>query len=61
MKTIKSWVIEETLYELYQAASGDYCVTVSKYAQGEESYNLGSLENALKFILSHYECEDEEE
>jgi hypothetical protein len=39
-------------FELYRAASGDYCVTVSKYAEPAESYNLGTLENAYKFILS---------
>ena len=42
-------------YEIYVAASGDYCVTVSRYAEEPVSYNLGSKEEALSFILSDYE------
>lgn len=57
----KFYCINETEYELYQAASGDWCVTVSCYGSEDESYNLGSKEEALAFILSEYECEAEEE
>lgn len=39
-------------FELYQAASGDWCVTVTTYNK-HESYNLGSREQALEFILSY--------
>ena len=45
-------------YTLYQAASGDYCVTVETY-ENKESYNLGSRENALEFILADHMTEDE--
>lgn len=51
-----TYLIEGIEYELYQAASGDYCVKVSKYGCEDESYNLGSREKALEFILSDFEC-----
>lgn len=44
-------------YELYQAASGDYCVSVSRYGMEREDYNLGSKEEALAFILEDYKVE----
>ena len=47
-------------YELYVAASGDYCVTVGKYGEEPVSYNLGSRESALAFILSNYEVKEDE-
>lgn len=59
METIKTYTIQETEYELYQAASGDYCVSVSKYGQERDDYNLGSLEEAYAFILSSYEIKGE--
>ena len=57
MEAIKTYNIEGTEYELYRAASGDYCVTVIKYGEENADYNLGSLEKALEFILSDYEVE----
>lgn len=62
MKTINVWQIEGKEYELYQAASGDYCVSViSEYNQEQNDYNIGSLEDAYEFILSDYAVEFEEE
>ena len=57
----KYFFIEGTEYELYQAASGDWCVSVSRYAQDREDYNIGSREEALEFILSDFECREEDE
>lgn len=45
-------------FELYQAPSGDYCVSVEQYGKEREDYNLGSLEKAYKFILSYAEVSD---
>ena len=42
-------------YELYQAASGDFCVSVFERDQERKDYNIGSREAALDFILSEYE------
>lgn len=39
-------------YELYQAASGDFCVSVSRYGEDRDDYNCGSRESALEFILA---------
>lgn len=44
-------------YELYQAASGDYCVSVYRYGKEPENYNIGSKEEALAFILEDYKVE----
>lgn len=55
------FVIEGTEYELYQAASGDWCVSVSEYAKERQDYNLGSLEEAYNFILRDYEVSESEE
>ena len=52
----KTYIINNTEYEVYQAASGDWCVSVD-YRNGERAdYNLGSREKALEFILADYEC-----
>ena len=48
-------------FELYQAASKDWCVTVSIPFTGHDSYNLGSKEKALEFILSYAEVHDDED
>lgn len=60
MEPIKVYSIESTQYELYQAASGDYCVSVERYGEEAEHYNLGSKEDALEFILADYEVEPED-
>lgn len=52
-----TWSIEGVEYELYQAASGDWCVSVSRYGKEREDYNIGSREKALEFILSEFQCE----
>ena len=57
----KLFIIEGTEYELYRAASGDWCVSVSEYGKERQDYNLGSLEEAYKFILRDYEVFEEEE
>lgn len=47
--------------ELYQAASGDWCVSLEDFAgnRGREDFNLGTREAALEFILdSASEVED---
>lgn len=49
--------IGQNVYEVYVAASGDYCVSVYKYGNDREDYNLGSKEDALAFILSEYVSE----
>lgn len=54
----KIFVINGTGYELYQAASGDWCVTVDD-GSPRRHYNLGSMEDALAFILEDYEVETE--
>lgn len=48
-------------YTLYQAASGDYCVTVESFDKEAESFNLGSREKALEFILSEYLVTDQDD
>lgn len=53
MEKIRTYVIGETEYELYRAASGDYCVTVMKYGEENEDYNLGTLSMAYAFILAY--------
>lgn len=55
----KTYRIGEKDYELYQAASGDWCVTVSEFGKDDESYNLGAYEKALEFILSDSELPSE--
>ena len=52
----RNYVIEGTEYDLYQAASGDWCVSVDSREGEREDYNLGTREAALEFILSDYEC-----
>lgn len=54
METRNTYEIEGIEYELYQAASGDYCVSVSEYGKERDDYNLGSLEDAYEFILRDY-------
>lgn len=55
METIVTYQIGDVEYELYLAASGDYCVSVSRYGGERQDYNCGGLIDALSFILSHYE------
>ena len=50
------YIIAGTEYSLYQAASGDWCVSVDSREGEREDYNLGTREAALEFILSDYEC-----
>lgn len=57
METIQCYQIEGVDYELYQAASGDYCVSVSRNDEERADYNIGSKEDALAFILSNYKAE----
>jgi len=57
METRNTYEIEGIEYELYQAASGDYCVSVSEYGKERDDYNLGSLEDAYEFILRDYAVE----
>jgi len=45
----KMYIGKAADFELYQAASGDYCVSIHHIA-GRYDYNLGSLEKALNFI-----------
>lgn len=64
METRNVYQIEGKEYELYQAASGHYCVSVSEYGKERDDYNFGSLEDAYEFILSYYAVlfeEDEED
>lgn len=51
-----TYVIEGTEYEIYQAASRDFCVEVREYGKENAQYNCGSYEKALAFILSRYEA-----
>jgi hypothetical protein len=46
--------IDGTEYELYQSASNDWCVSVTKYGKDRDDYNIGTKEDALAFILSDY-------
>ncbi len=57
MEAYAIYAIEGTDYELYQAASGDWCVSVSRPFEEREDYNVGSKDAALEFILSEYEEE----
>lgn len=50
------YIIEGTEYEMYQAASGDWCVSVDDRSGERRDYNLGSREKAIEFILADYEC-----
>lgn len=52
------YIINEKEFEVYEAASGDYCVTVADF-KGEQSYNCGSLESALRFVLSYCEVDND--
>lgn len=55
------YVVNGVQYELYQCASGDWCVTVSAYGCEDLSYNCGSKENAYAFILFESRVEEDEE
>lgn len=55
METLKTYLLKGIEYELYLAASGDYCVSVSEPFEERKDYNLGSKEEALEFILA--DCE----
>lgn len=57
MKVVATYSLPEAEYELYLAASGDYCVSVSRYGEERADYNLGSREDALAFILADFEVE----
>lgn len=46
--------IGEKEYELYQAASGDWCVSVHQCFKENDHYSIGKKEDALAFILSDY-------
>ena len=52
----KCYKIGNTDYEIYQAASGDYCVAVDEHGE-YNYYNCGTYEKALEFILADYEIE----
>lgn len=49
----KYYSFGEYEFKMYQAASGDYCVSVEQYGQEREDYNLGTLEKAYEHILSY--------
>lgn len=51
MEILAMYLLPEAEYKLYQAASGDYCVSVSRPCEERMDYNLGSRESALAFIL----------
>lgn len=55
MEVVTTYSLPDAEYELYLAASGDYCVSVSRYGEERLDYNLGSKEDALAFILADYE------
>lgn len=55
MEVIATYSIDGDEYEMYLAASGDYCVSVSRPFKERKDYNIGSKEDALAFILSEYE------
>lgn len=57
METVATYSLPNAEYELYLAASGDYCVSVSRFGEEREDYNIGSKEDALAFILEEYEVE----
>ena len=44
--------IEGTQYELSQAASGNWCVTVDRYGKEPLIYSCGTYTAALEFILN---------
>ena len=49
---MKTFMKNGTEYELYQAAAGNWCVTINPLLGERETYNCGSKEDALSFILS---------
>lgn len=55
MEAIVTYQIGNTEYEIYLAASGDYCVSVSRHGEDRKDYNLGTIQDALIFIMSQYE------
>lgn len=59
MEIIAMYCINENEYELYRAASGDYCVSVYKCGKSCGDFNLGSIASALEFILKDYEVKYE--
>lgn len=58
METVKYYRVGETDYEIYIAASGDYCVSVYS-GKEREDYNLGTYVKALEFILRECELDNE--
>ena len=54
---MENYRIENKDFQLYQAASGDWCVSVEKYGEEREYYNCGALEKAYEFILSYAKLE----
>lgn len=58
MEIVKQYGFDEAEYTLYRAASGDYCVSVDRFFDGDrKDYNCGTLEKAYEFILSHFEMD----
>ena len=53
------YIIAGIEYEIYQAASGDWCVSVDSREGERKDYNLGTYEKALEFILADYTAEEE--
>ena len=52
--------IKEREYEIYQAASGDYLVSVWEYGKDREDYFCGTYAEALEFVLEDSRIAEEE-
>lgn len=48
-------------YEVYQAASGDFLVSVWEYGKDREDYFCGTYAEALEFVLEDSRIEEEPE
>lgn len=53
--------IEGREYEIYEAASGDFLVSVWAYGKDREDYFCGTYTAALEFVLEDSRIEEEPE
>lgn len=53
--------IEKKEYEVYEAASGDFLVSVWEYGKDREDYFCGTYAEALEFVLEDSRIEEEPE
>lgn len=50
------YIINGKEFELYQAGSEDWCVSIYEFGKDRVDYNIGEYVSALEFILENGGC-----